>query len=72
MDFVLNKLDNELRYLLQRYTQLNPKTNFKKGYAQVLKNNKIVPLKELKIDEVFTLEDIDTKMSVKVLDKKKI
>ena len=72
MDFVLNKLDNELRYLLQRYTQLNPKTNFKKGYAQIIKDGKISSLTEINLSEVFILEDIDTKMSVKVLDKKKI
>jgi exodeoxyribonuclease VII large subunit len=69
---LVSKLENELNYLNQRFIQLNPNKSFKKGYAQVIKDNKIASLDSINIDEIFILEDLTTKMSVKALEKKKI
>ena len=66
------KLENELKYINQRFIALNPDKNFKRGYAQVIKGNQIVSLDCINVDEIFVLEDLTTKMSVKVIEKKKI
>jgi exonuclease VII large subunit len=66
------KLENELKYINQRFIALNPDKNFKRGYAQVIKDNKIASLDCINVDEIFVLEDLTVKMSVKAIEKKKI
>jgi exonuclease VII large subunit len=72
INIYIAKLENELKYLNQRFISTNPSQNFKKGYAQVIKDNKVSSLDCINLDEIFVLEDITTKMSVKVVEKKKI
>jgi len=72
MNMLFKNISNELSYMEQRYENLNPKDNFKQGYAQVIKDGKISALEDIIVGDMFILEDINTKLSVKVIDKKKI
>lgn len=59
----------ELNSLISLYNSNNPKNRAKIGYAQVIKDKKIVSLKEVKIDDEIELQDASFAIKSKVLDK---
>jgi exonuclease VII large subunit len=66
---ILQKKELELTSITKLYENANPKNRNLKGYAQVVKNGKIVPLGELIANENFELQDTDTRVSAKVMEK---
>jgi exodeoxyribonuclease VII large subunit len=63
---------NDIAYIKNQLSMLNPKNNTKDGWAKVSINNKVVNLKDIDINQKFILEDRDTKLEVICIDKKPI
>jgi len=60
----------ELDSLKNAFELANPKNREKEGFAQIVKNGRKTPLEELKIGDLFNLENTSTKVEAKVLGKK--
>jgi len=63
---LINK-ENEIKTLKNAFDNLNPKLKEKKGFVEVVKNGKRVSLKEIKTDDIFYIQDCETKIKVKAL-----
>ena len=70
INFVLAKKESLLNEILQKLQAVFKVKTSKNGFAQVVKNNKIVSLKELKIGDEFLLQDLEWVIEGKVIDKK--
>ncbi|WP_457563208.1 exodeoxyribonuclease VII large subunit [Caminibacter pacificus] len=65
--FVKQKSLNSLK---EAYKLANPKNKEKIGFAEIVKNNKRIPLENLQINDEFNLQNTSTIITAKVLDKK--
>ncbi len=68
----LNQKKSKISSLKESLESYNPKRRIKKGFAQVVKNQKVANLKEIKVGEEFLLEDIDMRILAKAMQKSKI
>ncbi|NWF66341.1 MAG: exodeoxyribonuclease VII large subunit [Campylobacterales bacterium] len=68
----INNKFQQLNSLKALYESNNPTHKTKTGYAQIVKNQKIVGLKDIKVDEIFVLEDINYIIEAKSLSKTKM
>jgi len=62
--------EKELNSLKNSYKLANPKNREKKGFGEVVKNNKRIALEDLQKDDIFNLQNTSTIITAKVLDKK--
>ncbi len=67
--YIFMKKRNLLNALIEGYKQNDPKLKDKNGFAQILKNGKVVNLEELKVDDEFELQNFTTKLKAKILNK---
>jgi len=72
MSRVLQSKQYTLNSLQENYKNSDPKSRDKRGFAQIVKNNNVVALKELYIDDNFTLQDSNEIIEAKVLSKSKM
>ena len=64
---ILNKKTEEIHFLSNSFLLNHPDKRVKKGFVQTTKNNQIIALEELKIDDVITLENANLVVETKVL-----
>jgi exodeoxyribonuclease VII large subunit len=64
---IIDRKENLLLSLREAFKTLDPKS--KKGVVEVVKNNKKVTLKDLKVDDIFYVVDLDNRIEAKVLKK---
>ncbi len=57
MEFVFRNKEQQVSYLLDKMKLSDPKTQCKRGWAQVSKEGRTVTLEEIKKDERFIIED---------------
>ena len=67
--YIFMKNRNLLNALIEGYKQNDPKLKDKNGFAQILKNGKVVNLEELKVNDEFELQNFTTKLKAKVIEK---
>ncbi len=65
---VFNKKTQEVEFLKQSFLLNQPEKRVKKGFVQTTKNNKIVTLDELNIDDIVSLEDTNFIVKSKILE----
>jgi len=58
--------------LANQYEYNNPKNKEKIGYVQISKNNKLVDMDSLKVDELFNIENTNYTYNCKIIAKEKI
>ena len=66
---LLNTKEQQLKHTQNMLLSNNPKLKTKKGYAQLSKNNKVIELQNLEVEDVFELQDANTQIKAKVLTK---
>ncbi|NPA65761.1 MAG: exodeoxyribonuclease VII large subunit [Epsilonproteobacteria bacterium] len=69
---ILQNKHNQLQSLHVNFEANNPKQKTKKGFAQVVKENKIADISELHVGEEFELQNSDIILTSKVLSKRNI
>ncbi len=67
---LLNTKEQQLKHTQNMLLSNNPKLKTKKGYAQLSKNNKVIELQNLEVEDTFELQDANTQIKAKVLTKK--
>lgn len=66
---LLNNKKKDLNILLNSYEMNKPEKKDKKGYVQLTKNNKIINIADLEVDETILLQSSSWTASCKVLSK---
>ncbi len=69
---ILRNKENTLSGVLNALRSTNPKLKSKKGFAQIVKDEKVVDLASLDVGQEFEAQSSDTILTAKVLDKRKI
>lgn len=64
--------ENLLKTIISTYETNNPAKKSKKGYAQVIKEGKVVSLSEIAVNEAFSLQDFEYKIDVTATKKSPI
>ena len=72
MSSIINTKQNQLSSALKNLESNNPKYKSKSGFAQLSRENKVISIEELNVDEEFELMDDKFVVKANVLDKKKI
>ena len=67
ISLILQKKENTLKLLEESFKQNNPKNHNKKGYAQIVKDGKVISLESLKKDDEFDLVSSKVSLRAKVL-----
>ncbi|MCF6245241.1 MAG: exodeoxyribonuclease VII large subunit [Sulfurovum sp.] len=67
MHFALQKKEQRLQSLYQNILLNDPKKQTKEGWAQVTHNGKKIVLKDLKVEDMLRLTDVDTTIEAKVV-----
>jgi len=67
---VLISKEKELNSIKTSYDLSNPKNKEKAGFAEIVKNNKRIPLEKLQLNDEFDLVNTSTVIKAKVLSKK--
>jgi len=70
-NLLFNK-NRDLEHLKEKIENIYRSKELKKGVAQVVKNNKVVDLKDIEVDEIFELQTKDVVIEAKALSKKLI
>ena len=66
---ILSSKEKELINLKNAYETLNPKKREKKGFGEVVKNGKRIDLKELKIGDIFDVQNAEVSITAEVIGK---
>ncbi|MDM5271287.1 exodeoxyribonuclease VII large subunit [Sulfurovum sp. zt1-1] len=69
IEFVLQNKRELLGYLAKRFEMIDPKKQYKKGWAQVSYKGTSISLDKLKIDQTFILEDQTSRVEALCLNK---
>ncbi len=69
---ILQNKQNQLQSLHVNFETNNPKLKTKKGFAQIVKEDKIVDISKLEKNDEFELQNSDIILTSKVLSKRKI
>ena len=72
IDTTLNIAQHQLLSLQKMLESNNPKYKNKKGFAQIVKESKVVALSSLEVDDIFEIQSDAFKVHAKVLQKEKI
>ena len=68
---LLSKSDS-INSLIKQYEYNNPKNKEKMGYAQITKNNTIIDVNSLDIEDTFNIENVNYTYNCKIIAKEKI
>jgi exodeoxyribonuclease VII large subunit len=66
---IISSKEKELINLKEAYSTLNPKKREKRGFAEIVKDNKRVSLEELNVDDFFNAQNTKIIITAKVLKK---
>jgi len=66
---VLSGKEKEYFSLKEAFKTLNPEKRQKKGFAEIVKNNKKIALEDIKTGDIFNIQNAKTKIEVKALKK---
>lgn len=69
MNFLISKKEQELSFVSEKISLSDPKAQYRKGWAQVSSQGKIITLDEISVNEKFVLHDTVTRLDVVCLDK---
>jgi len=69
---IISSKEKECYSLKEAFKTLNPEKREKFGFAEIVKNNKKVALEEIKIGDIFNVQNAKTKIEVKALKKDNI
>jgi exodeoxyribonuclease VII large subunit len=69
---ILKQKNDTLELLKKKFEQNKPANKDKTGYVQLTKNNQVIKLDNLKINETITLENSKFSVKCKVLEKQKL
>jgi exodeoxyribonuclease VII large subunit len=69
---VLSQKEQSIKNLLDSFKTNNPQKRSKKGFAQIVKDNNIVALEDLKENDEFEAQTSDIILKAKVLEKRNI
>jgi len=72
VESIVNIAQNQLLNLRKMLESNNPKYKNKKGFAQIVKDSKVIDLSSLQIDDIFEVQSDEYIVSAKVLKKEKI
>ncbi|MGC9350586.1 MAG: exodeoxyribonuclease VII large subunit [Sulfurovum sp.] len=72
IEFVLQNRDELLGYLSKRFEMIDPKKQYKKGWAQVSSQGKAISLEGLQEDQKFILEDHTARVEALCLNKREL
>lgn len=64
---VLQKRQDDVQFLQNSFALNHPEKRVKKGFVQTTKNNKIIALEDVKVDDIIALETAKTVVSTQVL-----
>jgi exodeoxyribonuclease VII large subunit len=67
MELLINRKENILETLNKHFEILNPKNKEKRGFVEIIKDNKRVGIEQLKKNDIITLVSLEYKKEVKVL-----
>jgi exodeoxyribonuclease VII large subunit len=67
MELLINRKENMLETLNKHFEILNPKNKEKRGFVEIIKDNKRVGIEQLKKNDIITLVSLEYKKEVKVL-----
>ena len=67
---ILNTKSSLVENLKKAYEISNPKKREKEGFGEIVKNGKRTALKDIKIDDIFYIENTSTSVKVKALEKR--
>jgi len=70
MQEILSYKEKEIKNLKKAFETLNPKNREKEGFAEVVKGNKRVSLKEIKKGDEFNIQNSEVSIKVKALEVK--
>jgi len=65
---IITKKEQEIKLLINSYESNHPNKKSKKGFAQVTKDDKIISIEDLKIDDIINLESSNVCVKTKVLE----
>jgi exodeoxyribonuclease VII large subunit len=68
----LNHYENTILSLKKAYESVDPKLRSKRGYAQIVKESKVIALQELHVKDKITLMDAKTEVLAEVLSKREL
>jgi exodeoxyribonuclease VII large subunit len=68
----LNHYENTILSLKKAYESADPKLRSKRGYAQIVKESKVIALQELHVKDKITLMDAKTEVLAEVLSKREL
>jgi len=68
--FIIQQKEQHLEYISKKTEMNDPKLQCKKGWVQVLSNEKTITLDELRVNDMFTVEDASVKIEAVCLEKK--
>ncbi|WP_419768271.1 exodeoxyribonuclease VII large subunit [Arcobacter sp.] len=69
---ILRQKQNELTYLKTAYESAHPDKKIKDGYVQISKNNQVISLEKVQVNEEIILESSKLKVRCNILDIKNI
>jgi exodeoxyribonuclease VII large subunit len=69
---ILRQKQNELNYLKSTYESSHPDKKIKDGYVQISKDNKVISLEKVQVNEEIILESSKLKVRCNILDIKNI
>jgi len=72
IDSRLSLAQSQVQHLQNMLESNNPKLKNRVGFAQISKNNKVLDIASLKIDEEFEVQSSEYVISAKVINKTKI
>ena len=72
ISLILQKKENNLKLLKDSFNQNNPKNHDKRGFAQIVKDGKIIAIEDLKKDDEFELQSSKVSLKAKVLKSYKL
>jgi exodeoxyribonuclease VII large subunit len=68
----LNHYENTILSLKKAYESVDPKLRSKRGYAQIVKESKVIALQEIHVKDKITLMDAKTEVLAEVLSKREL
>jgi exodeoxyribonuclease VII large subunit len=70
MNDILNSKASLLQNLKKAYEISDPRRREKEGFGEIVKNNRRISLKDIKIDDIFYVQNSTISIKAKALDKK--
>ena len=66
---ILLAKEQSLKFAIENFEANKPQKKLRESYAQIVKNNKPISLKDIQKDEIFELVSVDVKLKAKAMSK---